>query len=193
MTTRATWPAGENQATSPHDEHAEGRAPREGGLPGQPPAHETISDIANLLRETRSSIMADGCLLSSFAVGVALEAGRSARALRPDLAGGISLVLLGGLVVCWLVAVLLLARASRPPLNAISKLRWATGAPLDPRPRWVTLPPVGAEPAQWSWNRAYLLLGAAHLARSRMRSADTWTCVTGGYFLAWTVTVVLGR
>ncbi|HWG62684.1 MAG TPA: hypothetical protein VG253_13320, partial [Streptosporangiaceae bacterium] len=45
---------------------------------------------------------------------------------------------------------------------------------------WVTLPPVGADPAVWTWNRAYLLLGAARLARYRMQFADTWTYFTGG-------------
>ena len=50
------------------------------------------------------------------------------------------------IVACWLAAVVLLAWASRPVLNRVSQLRWVTGAPLDPRPRWVTLPPVGAEP-----------------------------------------------
>jgi hypothetical protein len=123
----------------------------------------------------------------------ALEAEPSADALRPDLAGVIGLVLLGVLVFCWMTAVFLLARAGRPVLNKVSELRWVTGAPLDPRPTWVTLPPVDADPADWTWNRAYLLLGAARLARYRMRLADTWTYFSGGCFLVWTAIIILGR
>ena len=78
-------------------------------------------------------------------------------------------------------------------LNALSELRGLTGAPLDPRPGWVTLPPTGADPADWTWSRAYLLLGAAYMARYRMQFADTWTYFTGGCFLAWTLVTVLSR
>jgi hypothetical protein len=149
--------------------------------------------MADLLRDTRGSLMTDGCLLGAITIGLALEAGLSARAFRPSLAGVINLGLLGGIVFCWLVAVFLLARASRPALSTVSELRWVTGAPLDPRPGWVTLPPVGADPAEWTWNRAYLLLGAARLARCRMEFADTWTYFTSGCFLAWTMIIILGR
>jgi hypothetical protein len=57
----------------------------------------------------------------------------------------------------------------------------------------VTLPPVRADPAEWTWNRAYLLLGAVRLARYRMRLADTGTYLAGGCFLAWTAIIILGR
>jgi hypothetical protein len=152
-----------------------------------------ISEMADLLRDTRASTMTDGCLLGAITVGLALEAGSAARALRPSLVGAVNLVLFGGIVFCWLVAVFLLVRATRPVLNTVSELRWVTGAPLDTRPRWVTVPSVGADPAEWTWNRAYLLLGAARLARYRMQFADTWTYFTGGCFLAWTVILILGR
>jgi len=56
----------------------------------------------------------------------------------------------------------------------------------------VTLPPVNADPAEWTWNRAYLLLGAARLARYRLQLADTWTHLAGGHFLARTVIIILG-
>jgi hypothetical protein len=149
-----------------------------------------ISEMSELLRDTRGSLISNGCVLSAITIGFALEAGPGARALRPDLAGVAGL---GALVGCWLAAGFLLARASRPVLRTVSELRWATGAPLDPRPRWVTLPPVRADPAEWTWNRAYLLLGAVRLARYRMRLADTWTYLAGGCFLAWTAIIILGR
>jgi hypothetical protein len=193
MTAPATWPTRRNEATSANDDHAGRRAPAEEPQPDHEPAHVVISEMADLLRDTRGSLIADGCLLSAITIGFALEAGHAARVLRPDLAGVINLGLLGLIAFCWLAAVFLLVRASRPTLSAVSELRWVTGAPLDPRPAWVTLPPVGADPAEWTWNRAYLLLGAARRTRERMQFADTWTYFTGGCFLAWTATIFLGR
>jgi hypothetical protein len=148
--------------------------------------------MADLLRDTRGCLTADGCLLGGITIGIALEARLTTRALQPDLAGIVNVCLLSGVLACWLVAVFLLVRASRPALNRLSELRWVTGAPVDPRAGWLNLPPVGADPAQWTWNRAYLLLGAARLARQRMRFADTWTYLAGCYFLAWTAIIILG-
>jgi hypothetical protein len=193
MTAPAAWPTGKNETTPPHDDYTSGRALRGQTLPDHEPARELISEMADLLRQTRGSVVADGCLLGAITIGFALEAVPSERAQGLSAAGVINLALLGGLIGCWLAALFLLARASRPVLNAVSELRWVAGAPLDPRPRWVTLPPTGASPAEWSWNRAYSLVGAARLGRHRMWSADTWTYLTGGYFLAWTVAVVLSR
>ncbi|MGH3253347.1 MAG: hypothetical protein ACRDOI_44990 [Trebonia sp.] len=194
MTAPATWPSGKNEVRTPSDtEHAEGLA-----SPQQEPsdhvlAHLVIGEMADLLRDTRSAVVTDASVLGAIAIGFALESGLAARALRPALAGAVDLSLVGGIVVCWLVAVFLLVRASRPVLNALSELRWVTGAPVDPRPGWVTLPPVGADPEKWTWNRAYLLLGAARRARYRMQFADTWTYFTGGCFLVWTMLIILVR
>jgi len=194
MTAPATWPSEKNEIRTADDTgHAGGRASPEQAPSGQWHAHEVISEMSDLLRDNRSGMLTDGCLLGAIAAGFALEAGAAARELRAGLVGVISLGLLCGIVFCWLVAAFLLARASRPVLNAVGELRWVTGAPLDPRPGWVTLPPVGADPAEWTWNRAYLLLGAARLARYRVQFADTWTYFTGGCFLAWTMLVILGR
>lgn len=193
MTAPAAWPTRKHEATKLHDDDIGGQATPGQALPDHEPAHLVISEMADLLRDNRTSMLTDGCLLGAVATGFALEAGVAARELRPGLVGVISLGLLCAIVFCWLVAAFLLARASRPVLNAVSELRWVTGAPLDPRPGWVTLPPVGADPAEWTWNRAYLLLGAARLARYRMQFADTWTYFAGGCFLAWTMVVILGR
>lgn len=193
MTAPATWPTRKHEAAQPNDDDTAGQAPPRQALSDQGSAHEVISEMADLLRDNRSSMLTDGCLLGAVAIGFALEAGVAARELRPSLIGVINLGLLCGVVCCWLVAAFLLARTSRPVLNALSELRWVTGAPLDPRPGWVTLPPVGADPAEWTWNRAYLLLGAARLARYRMQFADTWTYFTGGCFLVWTMIIILGR
>jgi hypothetical protein len=192
MTAPATWPSGKNNSPTPDDDYAGGQAAPVHALPDHGHAHAVIGEMADLLRDTQGSMMADGCILGASVVGFALEAGLSARALRPSMVGVMNLSLLCGMIICWLAAVFLLARASRPVLNAVSELRWVTGAPLDPRAGWLTLPPVGANPAEWSWNGAYLLLGAARLARYRMQFADTWAYLTGGYFLAWTAIIILG-
>jgi len=194
MIAQATWPSGKNEVKAPYDtDYAGGQDPWAQALSDQEPAHAVISEMSNLLRGTPSSALTDGCLLSAIAIGLALEAGLAALAPQPGLADIISLGLLGGIVFCWLVAVFLLAQASRPVFKAVSELRWVTGAPIDPRPGWVTLPPAGAGSAVRTWNRAYPLLGAARLARGRMQFADTWTYFTGGFFLAWTVIITLGR
>jgi len=144
------------------------------------------------MRDTRASMMADGCILGAITIGIALEASVSAHAFRPGLAGLVTLGLLAGVVASWLAAVLLLALAGRPVLNAVSELRWVTGAPLDPRAGWLTVPPVDADPVEWTWNRAHLLVAAARLARYRMQFADTWTYLAGGCFLAWIVAIIIG-
>jgi hypothetical protein len=199
MTAPATWPSEPNETKATYDTgQAEGQAQLRQAQPGhaqadEAPAHAVIGEMADLLRDTRVSLVTDGCLLGAITIGVALEAGPAARAVHPGLAGVVNFGLLGGITVCWLAAAFLLARASRPVLNALSELRWVTGAPVDPRPTWVTLPPTGADPAEWTWNRAYLLLGAARRARYRMQFADTWTYFTAGCFLAWTAIIILGR
>lgn len=192
MTAPAAWPAQGHEAIQLSDDDGRQVAPGQ-ALSEHEPAHVLIGEMADLLRDIRACMVTDGCLLGGVTVGFGLEAGQAALALRAGLAGVIDLGLLGAIAVCWLAAAFLLARASRPVLNAASGLRRVTGAPLDPRPGWVTLPPVGADPAEWTWDRAYLLLGAAQMARHRMRYADTWTYVTGGCFLTWTMLVILGR
>jgi hypothetical protein len=192
MTAPAAWPAQGHEAIQLNDDERRPATPGQ-ALPDHEPAHVVIGEMADLLRDIRAGMVTDGCLLGGVTAGFGLEAGPAASALRAGLTGVIDLGLLGVIAAGWLVAVLLLARAGRPVLNAARGLRRVTGAPLDPRPGWVTLPPVGADPAEWTWDRAYLLLGAAQMARYRMRYADTWTYVTGGGFLAWTMLVILGR
>jgi hypothetical protein len=193
MTAPAAWPSRKSEATPlGYYDYAGEPAPPAPTRPDQGPAGAVIGEMADLMRDTRASMMTDGCILGAITIGIALEASVSAHALRPGLAGLVNLGLLGGVVASWLVAVFLLAMAGRPVLNAVSELRWVTGAPLDPRAGWLTLPPVGAHQAEWSWNRAHLLLGAARLTRYRMQFADTWTYLAGGCFLAWIVAIVLG-
>jgi hypothetical protein len=185
MTASPSWPSRSAEAPPPNSDHSVRDSPV--------PAHEVISEMASLLRDNRTELITDACLLGAVIVGAAYEAGHWVSALRPGLAGLAGVVALGAMLLCWLAAAGTLIWAGRPVLNRLSELRWVTGAPLDPRAGWVTLPPVGADPADWTWNRAYLLLGAARLARGRLQYADTWTYLAGGCFLAWTAVVVLGR
>jgi hypothetical protein len=204
MTAPATWPSGHNEISATYDtgqaagqaqprQEPPGQAQPRQAQPDEESAHAVIGEMAGLLRDTRVSLLTDGCLLGAITIGVALEAGPAARVAHSSLAGVVNLGLLGGITVCWLASAFLLAWVGRPVLNALSELRWVTGAPVDPRPKWVTLPPTGADPAEWTWSRAYLLLGAARRARYRMQFADTWTYFTAGCFLAWTAIGILGR
>jgi hypothetical protein len=191
MTAPPTWPSDQAHTISPHRDYASA-SPCDEAL-CQEQAQAVIGEVAGLLRDTRGQLMADGSILGAVTLGIAMQAGPVARALRPTVEGAVSLVLLSGMLICWIAAASVLAMSTRPVLNALSELRWATGAPLDPRPGWVTLPPAGADPADWTWHRALLLVGAARLARHRMLFADTWTYLAGGYFLAWSVVIMLGR
>lgn len=186
-TSQPSWPSGPTGEYYPDDGHAQSQV-----LPDQGPAQSVIGEMAGLLRDTRGSLLTGGGVLGAITIGIALEAAFSARALRSGAVGAINVGLLCGLIVCWLRAVTLLALAGRPVLNTLSELRWETGAPLDPRAKWLTLPPPRRDPGEWTWIRAHLLLGAARLARHRIQLADTWTYLTAGCFLVWTALLFLG-
>ncbi len=188
MTARPSWPPG------PADGYHAGDKPAvlNRAHPDETPAHEVIAVMAGLLRDTRGHMLLGGIVLGAATIGIALEAALSGRAVRPDAAGAVNAALLCGLLSCWLRAAILLALAGRPVLNTLSELRWSTGAPLDPRARWLTLPPAHTSPGEWTWTRAHLLLGAARLARYRTQLAGTWAFITATYFLAWTAIIFLG-
>lgn len=192
MTARAAWPSGNLGASPPDDDYIGVQVPSAQAEPDQGPAHAVIGEMAGLLRDTRGELLTAGCILGAIMIGFALEAGLSARALRPSVGGILNLAGLCGLLLSWLIAVIVLAWASRPVLNALSELRWVIGAPLDPRPRWLTLPRPGAYAGEWTWSRAHLLLAAARLERYRVQLAETWTYLTAGCFVVWTVITILG-
>jgi hypothetical protein len=187
MIGRPSWPYRPAREREPADRALPGRA-----QPYQGPAQEVIGEMASLLLDTRSGLLLGGGVLSAITIGIGLEAAFSARVLHPGVVGAFNVGLLFGLLVCWLTAVIMLARAGRPVHHALSELRWRTGAPLDPRPRWLTLPPAETSPEEWAWTRAHLLLGAARMTRCRIQLADTWTYVTAALFLIWTAVVLAG-
>ncbi len=188
---RPSWPS--RPADEYYSDYARpDRAVLDETLSDRGPAHGVIAEMAALLRETRGSMVVGGMMMGAVTIGIALEAAFSARAVRPGVVGALNVGLLCGLLFCWLRAVILLALAGRPVLNSLSEMRWKTGAPLDPRPRWLTLPGAGTDSQEWTWIHAHMLLGAARLTRSRIQLADTWTYVTAAYFLLWTVLIFVG-
>ncbi|HEY6310361.1 MAG TPA: hypothetical protein VIY52_06075 [Streptosporangiaceae bacterium] len=186
MIGRPSWPYRPARGRDPGD------LARPDQAQGQGPAQAVIGEMAWLLRDTRSGLFLGGIVLSAITVGIALEAAFSGRIVQPSVVGAMNVGLLCGLLFCWLTAVVMLARAGRPVHNALSELRWRTGAPLDPGAVWLTLPPAERDPEEWAWTRAHLLLGAARMTRCRIQLADTWTYVTAAFFLIWTALVLLG-
>jgi hypothetical protein len=191
MATRPTWPAGPTDCP-PDRDFVKDQALLDHELHDDVAAHAVIGEMAGLLRETRGHMLACAGLLGAIAIGIAAETGASARALRPGLTDVINIGLMCLLFFCWLVAAILVAMAGRPVLNALSETRWVTGAPLDPRAPWLTVPSAGAHPEAWTWIRAHLLVGAARMARYRIQLADTWTCVAAACFLVWAAILGLG-
>jgi hypothetical protein len=160
--------------------------------PDRGPAQDVIEEMAALLRDTRGSMLLGGSVLSALTIGIALEAALSPSVLRPGLAGVVSVSLLGCVIICWLRAAALLLLANRPVLDQLNDHRWRTGAPLDPRIRWLDPPSPHDSEAAWDWTRVNLMLGAARVRRERLHLADTWTFITVACFLLWTVAVLLG-
>lgn len=187
MIERPSWP---NQPARGHN--PQGRDLRDRAQPDQGPVQEAIGEMAWLLRDTRSSMFLGGGVLSAITIAIGLEAAFSGHAMRPGVLGVVNVALLSGLLLCWLAAVIMLAVANRPVHNVLSEMRWKTGAPIDPRAGWLTLPPAGSDPQEWTWARAHLLLSAARMARRRTQVADTWTYIAAAYFLLWTVVILLG-
>ena len=160
--------------------------------PDRGPAQNQIAEMATLLSSTRGSTILGGSVLSALTIGIAIEAAFSPSVLRPGLAGVVSVSLLGCVIVCWLRAVALLLLAGRPVHDQLNDHRWRTGAPLDPRVRWLSMPSDEDSEAAWDWTRVNMMLGAARIRRERTHIADTWTFITVACFLIWTVTVLLG-
>jgi hypothetical protein len=158
MTAPAIWPLGKNETRTAHDTDQADEAPA-GQAPSDPePAHLVIGEMADLLDDTRSAAVTDTDVLGVIAIGFAVESGSPPRRCGPTWSAPSTSSCSAGS-----------RRAGWPPCSCWS----GTGAPVDLKPHWVTLPPVGADPEDWSWHRAYLLLGAARQARFRMQFADT--------------------
>jgi hypothetical protein len=165
--------------------------PEDQTVPDQGLAQEVLGDMAGMLNDTRHSMFMGGGILAGLAVGIAVEAAFAQSPLGTGIARAVGVTLLVALIICWLRSAGLLFLAGRPILGIVSNHRWQAGAPLDPRPRWLNLPPIEATPQEWTWVRAHLLLGAARIRMTRVQSALTWTFVTAALFLAWTAVIIV--
>ena len=154
-------------------------------------AQELIGDMAQLLNNTRPTMLLDGGILAALTFGISLEAALARSPQWQGIAGIAADVLLPCLIASWLTAVTKLLLAGRPVLGIVSDHRWKAGAPLDPRARWLSLPPIKATPEEWTWVRAHLLLGAARIRMDRVQRALTWCLITTALFLTWTVLAFL--
>ena len=156
-------------------------------------AQELIGDMAELINNTRPVMFLCGGLLAALAVSIAVEAAFAPSPFPTGVAGIAGGLLLAALMLCWLTAVTLLTLAGRPILGIVSDHRWKAGAPLDPRARWLNLPPVTATRDEWVWVRAHMLIAAARIRMSRVQAALLWTLATTALFLAWTAVTLLAR
>jgi hypothetical protein len=118
-------------------------------LPDRGPAQEVIGEMAGLLRDTRGSMLLGGRVLAAITVGIGVEAAFSS-VLRPGVAGIACMIMLGVLIGCWFRAGVLLLLAGRPVLDQLNEHRWRTGAPVDPRVRWLTLPAIEEHKDAWN-------------------------------------------
>ena len=135
--------------------------------PDRGPVQNQIAEMAVLLGNTRGSTILGGSVLSALTIGIAIEAMFSPSVLRPGLAGAVTVSLLGCVILCWLRAAALLLLASPPDLDELNDHRWRTGAPLDPRVRWLSTPSI--EDGQ-----ANLVLGAGrHSCSARPASGGS--------------------
>jgi hypothetical protein len=156
-------------------------------------AQELIGDMAQLLNNTRPTMLLDGGILAALTLGISLEAAFARSPQWQGIAGTAAGVLLPCLIASWLTAVTKLLLAGRPVLGIVSDHRWKAGAPLDPRARWLSLPPIEATPEEWTWVRAHLLVGAVRIRMDRVQRALTWCLITTALFLTWTAITFFGH
>ena len=57
---------------------------------------------------------------------------------------------------------------------------------------WAGRPAAEDGEQQWTWSHVRLMLGAARIRSERVHLADTWTFITAGCFLVWTVLAFFG-
>jgi hypothetical protein len=154
---------------------------------------QEVGDMAEILNDTRPAMYLGGGILAALSLGIAIDVALAPSVTPSGMADMAAVVLLGSVSLCWLRAAFLLLLANRPILGMLSDHRWKAGAPLNPRARWLTLPPINATAEEWNWVRAHLLLGAARLRMERTQSALNWTVATLTLFLVWTALVFLSR
>ncbi|HEX4253552.1 MAG TPA: hypothetical protein VH089_00615 [Streptosporangiaceae bacterium] len=184
-------------AAGPDDRAPDGRAP-DGRPPdgrdaaGQETAQELLAEMAALIRDTRPSLVVSGSVAAAVLVGLAT--GSALLPLTGRGPGAVAAIALFALVaMCLLRTLTLIVLAGQPLAQSLSQQRVASGAPLDPRAPWASIPVPGTGPQAWTWARAHLLLSQARFRADRIQAATGWALVTAAVFLAWTSVVLLAR
>jgi len=155
-------------------------------------ARQLLAEMTALIRDTRPYLVVSGAVAAAVLIGLATEA-----ALVPVGGPGPGVVAAGGLYVvvalCLLRTLLLIVLAGLPLSQALSQQRVSSGAPLDPRAPWASVPPPGTFAEPWGWTRAHLLLSQARFRAERIQSATTWAFITTVAFLVCTAVILLAR
>jgi hypothetical protein len=154
-------------------------------------AQELLGEMAALIRDTRLSLMVSGAVAAAVVIGLAVES-----VTLPVTGRGPGAVAATGLFVvvalCLLRTLTLIVLAGLPLGQVLSQQRVTSGAPLDPRAPWASIPgPDTARP--WGWDRAHLLLSQARFRADRIQSATNWALITTAVFLFCTAVVLLAR
>ena len=179
-------------ATDPGGRAPDGRAPDGRDAAGQASAQELLAEMAALIRDTRPSLVVSGSVAAAVLAGLAIESVALPLAGRGP--GAVAAVALFALVaLCLLRTLTLIVLAGLPLAQSLSQQRVVSGAPLDPRAPWASIPVPGTDPRSWSWARAHLLLSQARFRADRIQAATSWALVTATVFLAWTSVVLLAR
>jgi hypothetical protein len=147
----------------------------------------TVTELTAMLGDTKGSLLTSGGLLAAGGLGLAAVAAWPATRW-----GGVELALLGplGLLVLlgWLRAAVLLALADRPVTDALSLLRWRTGAPIDLLVPWV---PSGLDRITGpDPGGLHVLIAGARLRRERAQRALRWAVIASTAMCLWTMLVI---
>lgn len=155
-------------------------------------AQELVAEMAALIRDTRPYLVVSSAVAAAVLIGLAVEA-----ATVPVGGPGPGAVAAGALFAlvafCLLRTLTLIVLAGLPLSQSLSRQRVTSGAPLDPRAPWASVPSPGTFAEPWGWTRAHLLLSQARFRAERIQSATTWALITTAAFLACTAVVLLAR
>jgi len=186
------WPQTTDRARLAMSTGPGGRAPDGGDAAARESAQELLAEMAALIRDTRPSLVVSGSVAAAVLLGLATEsmllplAGRGPGAVA-------AIALFAVVALCLLRTLTLIVLAGLPLAQSLSQQRVLSGAPLDPRAPWASIPAPGTDPQAWTWARAHLLLSQARFRADRIQAATSWALVTAAVFLAWASVVLLAR